>query len=82
MIHQSYLTEKHYMSRIIMIFMVSILFLQCKQEKEQFSEVEIIKETLLEKYVYEPDTSYHFEVMHQANMDGYTFYVLKMISQQ
>ena len=68
---------------ILQIFLVSFLiFIQCKQEKEEFIEVEAIDETLLEKYVYEPDSSYHYEVIHQAKKDGYTFYVLEMISQQ
>jgi len=69
--------------RLIFLFLlIPILFFHCKQEKEQFAEVEVLEETLLERYVYEPDTSFHFELMHQAKKEGYTFYVLKMISQQ
>lgn len=40
-----------------------------------------IKESLLDQYVYKPDPNYHYEITYQGKKEGYTFYVLKMISQ-
>ena len=56
-----------------------VLFTQCQPEKTTDQAVDTISETLLDKYVYSPNPSFHYEIVYQGKKEGYTFYVLKMI---
>jgi PhoPQ-activated pathogenicity-related protein len=50
-----------------------------KSSQEQAALPENI--TPLDQYVQAPDPAFHYEIIHQAKKSGYTYYVLKMISQ-
>jgi PhoPQ-activated pathogenicity-related protein len=68
---------------IFVILALMIVYItQCQQKKKAEPVVDTIEETLLDQYVYSPDASFHYEIAYQGKKDGYTFYVLKMISQE
>jgi len=69
--------------RLSFVWGISILLSlsACHDNKAPDQEVSKIKESLLDQYVYKPDPNYHFEIAYQGKKEGYTFYVLKMISQ-
>lgn len=77
-------SQKVWNNRIIYILLVlSVVFItQCQQKKTAEPVVETIEETLLDQYVYSSDPSFHYEIVYQGKKEGYTFYVLKMISQE
>ena len=58
-----------------------ITFSSCQNKKIPDQKIQKIDETLLDQYVYRPDPNYRYEVAYQGKKEGYTFYVLKMISQ-
>lgn len=66
----------------ILLILTFILSTQCQQKKTTEPVVETIVETPLDAYVYTPDPAFHYEVAYQGKKEGYTFYVLKMISQK
>jgi len=82
--NNSFFVKRLYTNRIIYIILIwsSFLFNQCQPENTSESVVETFDETLLDQYVYSPDPNYHYEVVYQGKKEGYTFYVLKMISQK
>ena len=76
--------QRSYLYRFIYVFLLSSIFLftQCQQKRTSEPVVETVVETPLDQYVYSPDPSYHYEVAYQGRKEGYTFFVLKMISQE
>lgn len=75
--------NKVFYKNLNLFWVISILIslAACQDIKAPDGEVSKIKESLLDQYVYEPDPNYHFEIAYQGKKKGYTFYVLKMISQ-
>jgi len=70
-------------SIISIVLLLSVVFIsQCQPKKTAVPVVETIEETLLDQYVYSPDPSFHYEIVYQGKKEGYTFYVLEMISQE
>ena len=69
--------------RLSFVWGISILLSlsACHDNKAPDQELIEIKESLLDQYVYKPDPNYHYEIAYQGKKEGYTFYVLKMISQ-
>lgn len=71
------------------LFFIIILFFgvfrQCQQRKTAHLnadvDIDALKETPLDHYVYDPDPNYHYDVAYQGKGEGYTFYVLRMVSQ-
>lgn len=68
-------------SLVLIITSLLITFTGCQDKKAPDQVIQKIDETLLDQYVYEPDSNFHYEIAYQAKKEGYTFYVLKMISQ-
>jgi PhoPQ-activated pathogenicity-related protein len=70
--------------RFFLIILISsaIFFNQCQPKKVSEPVVETVVETPLDRYVNSPDPSYHYEIAYQGKKEGYTFIVLKMISQK
>ena len=66
---------------ILIITSLLITLAGCQDRKVADQEIQIIDETLLDKYVYKPDPNYRYEIVYQGKKERYTFYVLKMISQ-
>jgi len=66
---------------VLIIASLLITFSGCQDKKAPDQVIQKIDETLLDQYVYESDSNYHYEIAFQAKKEGYTFYVLKMISQ-
>ncbi|MFC2125238.1 PhoPQ-activated pathogenicity-related family protein [Bacteroidota bacterium] len=74
---------KNHQNIFISLFLAIILLLvQCQPRKDQTPTEPGINETLIDKYVKSPDENFQYEVIHQAKNDGYTYYVLRMISQK
>ena len=65
----------------LVLFFLLFTISACKDKKAPDQVIQNIEETLLDQYVYKPDPNYHYEIAFQAKKEGYTFYVLKMISQ-
>jgi PhoPQ-activated pathogenicity-related protein len=70
-----------YWLKSVLIISFALIYSGCEQQKPAEQVFETVEESLLDQYVYEHDPNYHYEIAFQAKKEGYTFYVLKMISQ-
>lgn len=66
---------------LLIIIPLLITFSGCQYRTPPDQDIQKIEETLLDQYVYKPDTNFRYEIAYQGKREGYTFYVLKMISQ-
>lgn len=60
-----------------MILMAVVTFFGCERPEQVARE-----QTPLDVYVDTTDTHFEYEMVHQSQQDGYTFYVLRMVSQK
>ncbi len=66
----------------ILVLIVILFSIGCKRDTPPAIDQEHKIQTPLDSYVHSPDPDFHYQVMHQSKEKGYTFYVLKMISQE
>jgi hypothetical protein len=66
---------------ILILFLMIGLFFSCNEKTFEEPPVETGNKTPLDVYVQTPDPAYQSQIMFQAKKSGYTYYVLKMISQ-
>jgi len=66
----------------ILIVSAWLIFPGCQGKKVSEPVIDTIDETLLDQYVYQADPNYRYEVAYQGKKEGYTFYVLRMVSQR
>ncbi len=71
-----------YRSAFILVLSLNVVCMQCRQKTTTEPIAITGSETALDRYVHTPDPAFHYEVAYQGKHDGYTYYVLKMISQQ
>lgn len=80
-----YISSKRFFNhRLILIIFIStaLLLNKCRPKKVSDPIVETVVETPLDRYVNSPNPDYHYEIAYQGKKEGYTFFVLKMISQK
>lgn len=75
--------DRFLISSINLVLALGFIFcFQCTPNTVEESDRQPFNQTPLDNYVNAPDPSFHSEIMYQSKKEGYTLFVLKMISQE
>jgi len=72
----------HFHLNLITGLLFVIFLFHCKQKTVEDAIARPQAWTPLDEYINTSDPNFHYEIMHQSKIEGYTLYVVKMISQE